>query len=132
MALSQINRGSELKYLDLKFMRETDNTYIFSFNRHIKTSRKGNKRTPDLEFSAFEEQITLEPNERKLYPYTSLKFYLETTQNLRGDDNMKTQVFIGQIKPHKEVVKSTIPGWLKLLLKKSGIDREIFKAHSFR
>ena len=132
LALSQINRGSELKYLDLKFMRETDNTYIFSFNRHTKTSRKGNKRTPDLEFSAFEEEITLEPNERKLCPYTSLKFYLKTTQNLRGDDNIKTQVFIGQIKPHKEVVKSTIAGWLKLLLKKSGINTEIFKAHSFR
>ena len=44
----------------------------------------------------------------------------------------KTQFLIGQIKPHNQVAKSTIAGWLKLLLSKSGIDTKIYKAHSYR
>ena len=66
-----------------------------------------------------------------IFPYTALHFYIKATHELRGEPR-KTQLLIGQIKPHKEVVKSTIAGWLKLLLKKSGINTKIFTAHSFR
>ena len=130
LALSHINRGSELKYLDIRFMRDTNKSFIFSFNKHVKTSRRS-KKIPVLEFAAFDEEQNLDPNDRKLCPYTALHFYIKATHELRGEPR-KTQLLIGQIKPHKEVVKSTIAGWLKLLLKKSGINTKIFTAHSFR
>ena len=63
-------------------------------------------------------------------PYTVIKHYIHRTQSLR--DKSKTQLLIGQIKPHNEVCKTTIAGWLKLLLQKAGIDITTFSAHSYR
>ena len=111
-------------------MRDTNKSFIFSFNKHVKTSRRS-KKIPVLQFAAFDNEKNLDPNDRKLCPYTALQFYIKATHELRGEPR-KTQLLIGQIKPHKEVVKSTIAGWLKLLLKKSGINTKIFTAHSFR
>ena len=130
LALSQINRGSELKYLNLNFMTENRQSYIFSFNRQIKNSR-GAKRPPEMVFHSFPGEQNIDPNDRKLCPYTTLKHYMKVTEDLRGEPR-KSQLLIGQIKPHKEVVKCTIAGWLKLLLSKSGINTTIFKAHSYR
>ena len=57
LALTQINRGSELKYLNLGFMRESNQTYVFSFNQHTKTSRRNRKRVLryDLPFLVLQE-----------------------------------------------------------------------------
>ena len=131
LALTQINRGSELKYLNLGFMRESNQTYVFSFNQHTKTSRRKRKRVPDMTFSCFAGEQSLPPEKRKLCPFTCISYYLQATEPLRGKPRKK-QLFIGQIKPHKEVEKATIAGWLKMLLKCAGIDTTIFKAHSYR
>ena len=44
----------------------------------------------------------------------------------------KRPVVVSFAKPHNEVVKSTILGWIKEVLKQSGIAVEHFKAHSTR
>ena len=130
LALAQANRGSELKYLDIDRMRVINNSYVFYFCTPLKNSKKG-KITPVMTFHAFPNEKDTPPNERKLCPFTTIEHYLNRTQNLRGVSK-KTQLLIGQIKPHNEVQKSTIAGWLKLLLQKAGIDVNIYKAHSFR
>ena len=45
-------------------------------------------------------------------------------------DQQKGQLLLSFVKPHNEVVKSTISGWIKEVLKQSGINVEHFKAHS--
>ena len=130
LALTQINRGSELKNLDIRFMKKINDSYIFSFNKPSKNSKKG-CLPPDMKFPAYTEEEKLSSNERKLCPFTAIEYYLQRTTNLRGNMT-KTQFLIGQIKPHNQVAKSTIAGWLKLLLSKSGIDTNIYKAHSYR
>ena len=42
------------------------------------------------------------------------------------------QLLLGTIKPHKEVVTSTVSGWIKATLTAVGIDTKLFTAHSTR
>ena len=42
---------------------------------------------------------------------------LNMCTSLRRKANNQTQLLLGHIKPHKEVVSSTIPGWVKATLK---------------
>lgn len=42
------------------------------------------------------------------------------------------KITFSHISPHKEVVSSTISGWLKTMLCLSGVDRSVFKEHSTR
>ena len=44
----------------------------------------------------------------------------------------KIQLLLSYIQPHKQVVPSTISGWLKNILKSSGINVSLFTAHSTR
>ena len=46
--------------------------------------------------------------------------------------NNETQLLLSYIQPHKQVVPSTISGWLKNVLKSSGINVSLFTAHSTR
>ena len=44
----------------------------------------------------------------------------------------RISLLLSFVNPHKEVVKSTIAGWIKFVLSQVGIDTDIFKAHSTR
>ena len=48
-----------------------------------------------------------------------------------GTDN-QSHLFITLIKPYNPVAPSTIARWIKFMLSKSGINTDIFKAHSVR
>ena len=61
----------------------------------------------------------------------SLQAYEERTRERRCDSN-RSQLFIATISPYKPVASSTIARWVKSVLTKSGIDTNIFKAHSVR
>ena len=39
---------------------------------------------------------------------------------------------LSHLKPHKEIQKSTLAGWVKIVLRKAVIDTSQFKAHSCR
>ena len=57
--------------------------------------------------------------------------YEEKTKDRRGELH-HSYLFISLIKPYKQVTSSTIARWIKSILAKSGIDTNIFKAHSVR
>ena len=46
--------------------------------------------------------------------------------------NNETQLLLSYIQQHKQVVPSTISGWLKNVLKSSGINVSLFTSHSTR
>ena len=46
--------------------------------------------------------------------------------------NNETQLLLSYIQQHKQVVPSTISGWLKNVLKSSGINVSLFISHSTR
>jgi len=71
------------------------------------------------------------PHNERLCPVRSLRAYEERTRERRGDSN-GSQLFIATIRPYLPVVSSTIARWVKSTLTKSGIDTNIFKAHSVR
>lgn len=58
-----------------------------------------------------------------------LKAYIDRTESLRGSES---QLFISFQKPHRKVTKCTISRWIKLVLRRSGVDVSMYKAHSTR
>ena len=44
----------------------------------------------------------------------------------------QTQLLLSHLKLHKEIQKSTLAGWVKIVLRKAGVDTSQFKAHSCR
>ena len=103
-------------------MAKSQTSYIFYFSQLTKSWKKG-KRPPKLEFYQFE-------SDRTLCVVHVLDEYLNRSQKWRT--GWKHQLLISQLRPHNEVAKSTISGWVKTVLKDSGIDTTIFKAHSCR
>ena len=66
--------------------------------------------------------------------YDPLALYVDTylrTQSWRNGTEKK-QPLLNCIRPHKEVVKSTLADWVKEVLKNSGIDISQFKTNSTR
>ena len=59
----------------------------------------------------------------------TLRQYQRVTTPLRKES---AQMFIPMVKPHKPFVPCTIARWLKEVLKLSGINVDIFTAHSTR
>ena len=62
---------------------------------------------------------------------SALNAYLNTTEKWRRVNN-ETQLLLSYIQPHRQVEASTISGWLKKVLKFSGIYVSLFRAHSTR
>ena len=59
---------------------------------------------------------------------TYLREYLKRTKPMRNTEKL----FISYVKPHHEVSRDTLSRWIKTTLQKSGINTNIFKAHSVR
>lgn len=66
--------------------------------------------------------------DRRICVLTCLKEYLNRTRGLR----ISNKLFISTQSPHSGVSKDTLSRWIRLILTKSGIDTNIFKAHSTR
>ena len=67
----------------------------------------------------------------KIFVVTALDEYILRSSEWRKESN-QTQLLLGTIRPYKEVVSSTISGWVKTLLKLAGLDVNIFKGYSTR
>ena len=104
-------------------MAKTEGKYIFSFNKFTKVCRRS-KSQPTLSFHEFEQG-------KSLCVVYLLDSYIERSKPWR-QDQQNGQLLLSFIKPHNEVVKSTISGWIKEVLKRSEINVEHFKAHSTR
>ena len=77
-----------------------------------------------MEFAAFSQ-------DKDLCVVSALDEYLNRTEEWRRVNN-ETQLLLSYIQPHKQVVPSTISGWLKNVLKSSGINVSLFTVHSTR
>lgn len=122
LALASACRCSEIQNLDIRFMTRSATSYIFQFTKVSKSWKKG-KPPPSLEF------FELESN-RKLCVVSAIDIYLKRSLQWRAGS--KCQLLLSTIQPHNEVAKSTISGWVKAVLENSGVDINIFKAHSSR
>ena len=58
-----------------------------------------------------------------------LREYLARTQDLRKD---RDQLLLSYQKPHHPITKDILARWLRDILNKSGVDTELFSAHSTR
>ena len=122
MALANADRCSDLAALDLDFRTFQQNWVRFVIPGLTKTRRSG----PPME--AFYPSF---PDETKLCPVTTLRFYEEKSKSLRKRTQRNT-LFISVRKPHKPVNPATIDHWLKNIMKSAGIDTNTFTAHSTR
>ena len=121
LALTATSRCSETSYLNINFMAKTEGKYIFSFNKLTKVCRRS-KSQSTLSFHEFEQ-------DKSLCGVSLLDTYTERSKPWR-QDQQKGQLLLSFVKPHNEVVKSTISEWIKEVIKQSGINVEHFKAHS--
>ena len=67
-------------------------------------------------------------NGENLCVVKTLKEYIEKTKTLRKND----ELLLTTQKPRNPTSKSTIAGWIKLALRHSGVDTNIYSAHSTR
>ena len=58
--------------------------------------------------------------------------YLKRTKAWRATEEQKTQLFLSLVQPHTPVTTSTISRWLREIMTESGVNTELFKAHSVR
>ena len=119
IAITSGSRAQALHKMNLDLCTKNDNQFTFVFNSPLKTSTpKNNNQVLEI----------IKYNDEKLCPYRSLESYIKKTNSIRQD----ACLWISFHKPHKKVGKQSISRWIKLLLKKAGIDTEIFTAHSTR
>ena len=121
LALTRPSRSADLARLSLAGFKTTPEGAVFVPAALAKQST-ANKAIKDFFFPRFTENV-------RLCPVHSLTLYIERTRQLRGTS---TQLFIAIIKPHLPVTTSTVARWLKQVIGDSGIDTNVFKAHSVR
>ena len=74
------------------------------------------------------------PSNSKLCPVETLRCYLKATRTIRPaiPSSKPDPLFISYVKPHKPVTAPSLARWLRSLLKASGVNSDVFKAHSVR
>lgn len=123
MALTRPSRAADLANLSLEHRKYSPEGVTFAPTKLAKQSR-GNKALAEFFFPSF-------PDNTRLCPVATLRAYEEETREKRTP-NSGPQLFIATIKPHNPVTSSTIARWIRTVLTKSGINTDIFKAHSVR
>ncbi len=122
-AITCPKRVSSLANLDLNHHRFSPEGLTFTLFT-TKTTR------PDETVTAF---YTVFPGGKRLCPVACFKEYISVTAKFRNSTkDQSNKLFLSFIKPHKPVTSSTLACWIRSLLGDSGIDTEIFKAHSVR
>ena len=119
IALCTGQRCQSIHLMDLDHMTQTAESYTFVINSIVTTSKPG-KPQPVLVLPKFENT--------KLCVVTTLNEYIIRTRSLRSD----SKLFLSFCKPYKSVTKATISRWVRTVMSMSGIDTDIFQAHSTR
>lgn len=121
LALASAQRMQTLSLIKIKNITLDSEKIQIKIDDLIKTSRPG----------AYQPLIVLPfiKENHKICPALCLKAYLERTTSLR---NQEDYLFISYQKPHKKVVSQTLSHWVKFILEKSGIDINVYGAHSTR
>lgn len=117
LALSAAPRAQTLVSLHIDSMKTYEKSISFVFHDLLKTSRPNQNFQLDL----------YHIEDEKICPMHTLLYYLERTVNVR-----KSQYVLVSYCTYSSVTTSTVARWLKEVLRLSGIDISVFKAHSFR
>ncbi len=123
LALTAPKRTSELKLLDIRFMRIMPEGVEFRLPGVTKTS----SCVTSVFFAAYED-------EQHICVSQCLQLYLERTKQFRSSRNgeIPDQLLISYHRPHRPVKACSIARWIKSVLNSAGIDTNIFKGHSTR
>ena len=125
LALACAGRSSDLRALDVRYMKWEDDKVTFSLGQLTKSRRKG--RPPiRIELKLFEDNPLL-------CVLSTLQVYLDRTKQLREKkDKPRDQLLLSFVEPHGPVVPCTIAGWLIKIMTAAGVDTTEFRAHSTR
>ena len=123
LALTAPKRSSELKLLDLRFMRILPEGVVFELPGMTKTSSE----IIPVFFAMFDDC-------ESICVLRCLQSYISRTNIFRPlvDPATNQQLLISYHRPHKPVQSCTIARWIKSFLGSAGIDTSIFKGHSTR
>ena len=120
IALLTGQRGQTIHEITLDNMTLTKNYVKIRITKLLKQSRPGH-HLQEMKIKGFAP-------DRRLCVITVLTEYIKRTRLLRKSKKL----FISYVKPHNKVSKATIARWVKTVLGLSGVDTNIFKAHSTR
>ncbi|XP_071478481.1 uncharacterized protein [Diadema antillarum] len=121
LALTSAQRVQTLSYLTLDNVKASKDCVEIAVADLIKQSQPGNVGV----------KVTLKafPEDKKLCVVHYVKEYINRTSTLRKEVNA---LVVTYKQPHGKASKQTIARWIKTVLKASGIDTDLFKAHSTR
>ena len=117
IALAAAPRAQTLVSMDLDHMVVEDKEVLFMFPHLLKNSRVGHSFTLKVEHYCKEELCAMH----------TLLYYIKATDSCR----LSRKVLVSYV-TFKPVTTSTIARWLRCVLELSGIDTDVFKAHSYR
>ena len=121
LALASFMRVSEIAVINLSSVHFDDDQLLFSISRPRKSQSSGPLHV--FRLKVFKADCAI-------CPVACVRTYIERTTALRACD--AASLFISLNPPHKAVGKSTIARWIKASLKDSGVDVNVFTAHSTR
>ncbi|CAH3183232.1 unnamed protein product [Porites lobata] len=121
LSLATAQRGQTLHLLDINLMSTYDPSIVFTFNKPLKQSNPKTQVKP-LVLKAY-------THDESLCVFSTLKEYLQRTETLRVTGS---PLLISFQKPHKAVSRDTISRWIRTVMQLSGINLDVYKAHSTR
>lgn len=121
LALSTAHRAQTLASIEINNIRKSASGLEIIITKLIKTSGPGRSQ-PVLIIPEFKEKP-------ELCVASTVLEYLAKTAVFRGTE---TVLFLAKRKPYKKVGSQTISRWIKGVMEKSGINTNMFTAHSTR
>ena len=126
LGLTSMERVSEIVAHNLRFRRFLPEGVVFDLPDLIKKSRFQNSLKTSFHASF--------PSNPKLCVVYCLHEYEKRTKNFRPspDNSEPNKLLLSHIRPHKPISSETLSRWVVAFLSESGVDTDIFKAHSVR
>ncbi|XP_063539535.1 uncharacterized protein LOC134748694 [Cydia strobilella] len=122
LALCTAHRVQTLSLIKLEHITEISDGIKIGIVDILKTSAVGREQ-PILNLPFFREKLSI-------CPATTLKDYIFVTKNLRVGST--GTLFLTYKRPHKAASSQTLSRWIKQVLHESGVDVNVFGAHSTR
>lgn len=123
LALSTAQRTQTLSLICLSNIKVGESRIEITVNDLIKTSGP-NRSQPNLIIPFF-------PNKEQICPAKTLSSYLELTKSFRNNPRTDRLILTTK-KPIHNAAASTISRWIRQVLSDSGVDTNVFSAHSTR
>lgn len=121
LALVTGHRMQTLSLIKINNVKKSDSSITIMISDRIKTSALGRKQ-PLLTLPYFRKDISI-------CAATTLEAYITRTRDLRYNGE---SLFISFKRPYKVVSTQTLSRWVKKVLNASGVNTDVFSAHSTR